>query len=213
MKKFTWLLVLIFPLLLTACSSYDEFEGRFIAPDGLTSYQFLPEGKVNINKGGEDIGTAQYRYDSDDKTITVTGANDLPANILTVNAEGNLEAGDITLTRGVDYGMLADSTWIGKQDEFVFALNFSEADEGMVTVSELVTYYEDEKAYLSQIDDSITRLSGNMLFVDMTQYEVTEVSDDSFKISIGGNSMVLEKQPKGSKIEYREGYQSIDVEE
>ncbi len=56
------------------------------------------------------------------------------------------------------------------------------------------------------------RLSGNMLFVDMTQYGVSEVSDDSFKISIGGNSMVLEKQPKGSKIEYLEGYQSIDEE-
>ncbi len=212
MKKYLWLLAIILPALLSACSSNDEFEGRYIAPDGLTSYQFLPEGKVNINKGGEDIGTAQYRYDSDEQTITIVGADDLPANILTVNARGNLEAGDITLTRGVDYGMLADSTWIGQQDEFVFALSFSEADEGMATVSELVTYYEDEKAYLSQIDESITRLSGNMLFVDMTQYEVSEVSDDSFKISIGGNSMVLEKQPKGSKIEYLEGYQSIDEE-
>ncbi len=212
MKKCIWLLAIILPALLSACGSHNEFEGRFIAPDGLTSYQFLPEGKVNINKGGEDIGTAQYQYDSGEQIITLSGNTDLPADTLTVNDNGHLQAGDITLTRGVDYGMLVDSTWIGQQDEFVFALSFSEADEGMATVSELVTYYEDEKAYLSQIDDSITRLSGNMLFVDLTQYEVSEVSDDSFKISIGGNSMVLEKQPKGSKIEYREGYQSIDEE-
>ncbi|MDX1572913.1 MAG: hypothetical protein R3341_02735 [Methylophaga sp.] len=210
MKKYFWLLALILTALLSACSSNDEFEGRFIAPDGLTSYQFLPDGKVNINKGGEDIGTAQYRYDSDDQAITIVGADDLPANILTVNAEGDLEVGDITLTRGIDYGMLADSTWMGEQGEFVFILTFTPAEDGLETVSELVTYYDDDMTYSSQIDDSITRLSGNMMFVDMTQYAVSEVTQDSFKISIGGNSMTIEKHPKNTGIVYREGYHSID---
>lgn len=213
MKKFTWLFALILPFVMTACSSNDEFEGRFIAPDGLTSYEFLPENEVNINKGGEDIGTAKYQYDSGDQIITLSGDTDLPSDNLAVNAEGHLETGDITLTRGINYGMLADSTWMGEQDEFIFLLTFTPAEEGLETVSELVTYYEDDKTFSSQIDDSITRLSGNMMFVDLTQYAVSEVTQDSFKISIGGNSMVLEKQPKDTKIEYREGYQSIDEDE
>ncbi|MEX1201584.1 MAG: hypothetical protein WEB02_12425 [Methylophaga sp.] len=210
MRKFIWLLTLIMPVLLTACGSNEEFEGRFIAPDGLTSYQFLPEGKVNINKGGEDIGTAQYEYDSGDQTITLNGDADLPTESLTVNNEGHLEAADITLTRGIDYNMLADSTWIGHTGPYSFSLTFTETDEGMDTFSELVTYYDDDKTYMSQTDGSITRLSGNMMFVDMTQYEVSDVSQQQFKLTITDSSMVFEKHPKGTKIEYREGYQAID---
>ena len=210
MKKCAWLFALILPVVLTACGSHDEFDGRFIAPDGLTSYEFLPEGNVNINKGGEDIGSAKYQYDSGEQTITLTGHSELPGKTFTVNAAGDLQTDNVTLTRGVDYGMLAESTWIGQQGEYVFALTFTETDEGMETFTELVTYFDDEKAYLSQTDDSITRLSGNMLFVDLTQYSVSEVSENSFKVSIGGNSMVLEKNPKDTQIEYREGYQSIE---
>lgn len=213
MKKLTWLIALILPVVLTACGSNEEFEGRFIAPDGLTSYQFLPEGKVNINKGGEDIGTAQYEYDSGDQTLTLRGDVDLPTEMLTVNNQGHLEAGDIRLTRGVDYGMLADSTWIGHTGPYSFSLTFTETEAGMATFSELVTYYDDDKTYMSQTDDSITRLSGNMLFVDMTQYEVSDVSQQQFKLTISNSSMVFEKHPKDTQIEYREGYQSIDEDE
>lgn len=212
MNKFAWLPAIILPVMLTACGTNDDFDGRFVAPDGLTSYEFLPEGELDIEKGGEDLATAQYRYDSGDQTITVDGETDLPANELTVTDDGNLQAGDTKLIRGIDYGMLVDSTWIGEQGEFVFALTFTEAEDGLATTSELVTYFEDEKAYLSQIDDSVTRLSGNAMFVDLTQYTVSEVSENSFKVSIGGNSMTLEKQPKDTKIEYREGYQSVDEE-
>lgn len=214
MKKFAWLLALILPVLLTACGGDDDFQGRFIEPDGLTSYEFLPEGKFIINKGGDDIANAHYQYDSSDQIITLSSDMDLPNHFLKVNADGNLQADDMELTRGIDYGMLADSTWIGQQGEFVFALTFTETDEeGLAAFSELVTYYEDDKTYLSQTDDSIARLSGNMLFIDLTQYTVSDVSSDSFKISIGNNSMVLEKQPKDTGIDYREGYQSIDAEE
>lgn len=213
MRKLIWLLALILPVVLTACGSNDEFEGRFIAPDGLTSYQFLPEGQVNINKGGEDIGTAQYEYDSGDQTITLSGNTDLPSETFAVSDEGHLQADDITLTRGVDYGMLADSTWIGHTGPYSFSLTFTETDAGMATFSELVTYYDDDKTYMSQTDDSITRLSGNMLFVDMTQYEVSDVSQQQFKLTIANSSMVFEKHPKDTKIEYREGYQSIDDDE
>ena len=101
MKRLTWLLALILPVVLTACGGPEEFEGRFIAPDGLTSYQFLPEGKVNINKGGEDIGTAKYKYDGGDQIITISGDTDLPSDNLAINAEGHLETGEITLTRGI----------------------------------------------------------------------------------------------------------------
>jgi hypothetical protein len=64
--------------------------------------------------------------------------------------------------------------------------------------------------YLSQTDDSLTRLNGNMLLLDLTPYTVSEVTQDSFKISIGDNSMVLEKQPKGTEIIVRDGYQLIE---
>jgi len=212
MKKFAWLFAFILPFLLTACGSNDDFQGRFIAPDGLTSYQFMSKGKVNINKGGEDIALVEYQYDSGEQIITLSGETDLATDTLTVNDNGDLVAGEITLTRGIDYGMLADSTWIGQQDQFVFALTFTPSVEGMQTTSELVTYYDDDMTYLSQIDDSITRLSGSAMFVDLTQYTASEVNEDSFKISIGNNSMVLEKQPKGTGIEYREGYESLDEE-
>lgn len=210
MRKFTWLLALILTILMTACGSNEEFEGRFIAPDGLTSYQFLPEGKVNINRGGENIGSAQYEYNSGELAITLTGAEDLPTDTLTVNNEGHLQSGDIALTRGVNYGMLADSTWIGHTGPYSFSLSFTKTDKGMDTFSELVTYYDDDKTYMSQTDGSITRLSGNMMFVDMTQYEVSDVTQEQFKLTISNSSMVLEKHPKDTKIEYREGYQSID---
>lgn len=210
MKHFAWLLALTLSFLLTACGSDHDFQGRFIEPDGLTSYQFFPEGKLTIEKGGELVTNAHYQYDSGDQIITLSSDLDLPNHFLKVNEEGNLEAEDITLTRGIDYGMLADSTWIGHQDQFTFALTFTPADDGMATVSELVTYYDDDMTYLSQIDDSITRLSGDAMFVDLTQYTVSEVTENSFKVSIGGNSMVLEKQPKDTGIDYREGYQSID---
>ena len=210
MKHFAWLLALTLSFLLTACGSDHDFQGRFIEPDGLTSYQFLPDGKLTIEKGGELVTTANYQYDNGDQVITLSSDLDLANHFLKVNDAGNLEAEDITLTRGIDYDMLADSTWIGHQDQFTFALTFTPAEEGMATVSELVTYYDDDMTYLSQIDDSITRLSGDAMFVDLTQYTVSEVTENSFKVSIGGNSMVLEKHPKNTKIDYREGYQSID---
>ncbi len=212
MKRFAWLFAFILPFLLMACGSNDDFQGRFIAPDGQTSYQFMPEGKVEIEKGGEAVATAEYQYDSGAQRITLSGETDLATDSLEVNDNGNLTAGEITLTRGIDYGMLTNSTWIGQQDQFVFALTFTPTVEGMQTKSELVTYYDDDMTYLSQIDDSITRLSGNAMFVDLTQYSVSAVTEDSFKISIGNNSMVLEKQPKGTGIEYREGYESLDEE-
>ena len=49
-----------------------------------------------------------------------------------------------------------------------------------------------------------------MMFVDLTQYEISDVSQDTFKVSIGKNSMVLGKHPKGTEIDYRADYQSID---
>lgn len=210
MKHFAWLAALTLSFLLTACGSDHDFQGRFIEPDGLTSYQFLPDGKLTIEKGGELVTTAHYQYDSGDKIITLSSDLDLQNHFLKVNDAGNLESEDITLIRGIDYGMLAESTWIGEQDQFTFALTFTPAEVGLATVSELVTYYDDDMTYLSQIDDSITRLSGNAMFVDLTQYTVSEVTENSFKISIGSNSMVLEKQPKDTEIDYREGYQSID---
>lgn len=212
MNKFAWLLTLILPVVLTACGTDEDFDGRFIAPDGLTSYEFLPDGELDIEKGGEDLATAQYQYNSGDQTITITCETDLPANQLSVTDDGHLQTADTRLTRGVDYGMLADSTWIGQTGPYVFSLTFTETDAGMATFSELVTYYDDDNTYLSQTDDSITRLSGDAMFVDLTQYTVSDVSENSFKVSIGGNSMVLEKQPKDTKIDYREGYQSLDEE-
>ena len=83
-------------------------------------------------------------------------------------------------------------------------------DKGMETISELVTYHDEDMTYLSQTDDSITRLRGNMLLLDLTPYTVSEVTRDSFKITIGENSMVLEKHPKDTEITIRDGYQPED---
>lgn len=210
MKKLVWLLALILPIMLTGCG-YDEFAGRFISPDGNISYEFQPDGTLEIIKG-EEVTTAEYEYDSSDQIIKLKTGQDLPTDTLTVKDEDHLQSGEMTLTRGIDYAMLADTTWIGQQGQYTFALTFTMTDKGMETFSELVTYHDDDMTYLSQTDDSITRLSGNMLLLDLTPYTVSEVSRESFKITIGENSMVLEKQPKDTAITIREGYQLIDEE-
>ena len=105
MKHFVWLPALTLSFLLTACGSDHDFQGRFIEPDGLTSYQFLPDGKLTIEKGGELVTTAHYQYDSGDQVITLSSDLDLANHFLKVNDAGNLEAEDITLTRGIDYDM------------------------------------------------------------------------------------------------------------
>lgn len=208
MKKLVWLFALLLPITLTGCG-YDEFQGRFIDPEGNISYEFQPDGTVEIIQG-EEITTAEYQYDSGDQSIKLNAEQALPTDTLTVEDEDNLQSGDIKLTRGVDYMMLADTTWIGQQGQYTFALTFTMTDKGMETFSELVTYHDDDMTYLSQTDDSITRLNGNMLLLDLTPYTVSEVTQDSFKISIGDNSMVLEKQPKGTEIMVRDGYQLIE---
>ncbi|MDO8828122.1 hypothetical protein [Methylophaga sp.] len=208
MKQLLMLLSLSLPLLLTGCG-YDEFEGRFIGPDGNISYEFQTDGSVAVVQG-EDVSTAEYEYKSNDRIIKLISEQDLPANTLKVKEDGNLEADEMTLTRGVDYAMLDNSTWIGHQGQYTFALTFTMTEQGMETVSELVSYYDENMMYLSQTDDSITRLEGNKLLLDQTQYTVSDVSRESFKISIGENSMVLEKQPKGTEITIRNGYERID---
>ena len=208
MKKLAWLFALLLPITLTGCG-YDEFQGRFIDPEGNISYEFQPDGTVEIIQG-EEITTAGYQYDSGDQIITLNAEQALPTDTLTVKDEDHLQSGNTKLTRGVDYMMLADTTWIGQQGQYTFALTFTMTDKGMETFSELLTYHDDDMTYLSQTDDSITRLTGNMLLLDLTPYTVSEVTQDSFKISIGDNSMVLEKQPKGAEIMIRDGYQLIE---
>lgn len=208
MKKLAWLFALLLPITLTGCG-YDEFQGRFIDPEGNISYEFQPEGTVDIIHG-EDITTAEYQYDSGNQIITLNAEQPLPSDTLTVEDEDHLQSGDVKLTRGVDYMMLADTTWIGQQGEYTFALTFTITDKGMETLSELVTYHDDDMTYLSQTDESITRLKGNMLLLDLTPYTVSEVDQDNFKISIGDNSMVLEKRPKGTEIMIRDGYKLIE---
>ena len=208
MKKLVWLFALLLPITLTGCG-YDEFQGRFIDPEGNISYEFQPDGTVEIIQG-EEITTAEYQYDSGDQIITLNAEQPLPTDTLTVEDKDHLQSGDIKLTRGVDYMMLADTTWIGQQGQYTFALTFTMTDKGMETFSKLVTYHDDDMTYLSQTDDSITRLNGNMLLLDLTPYTVSEVTQDSFKISIGDNSMILEKQPKGAEILIRDGYQLIE---
>lgn len=208
MKQLLILLSLSLPLLLTGCG-YDEFEGRFIGPEGNISYEFQTNGTVEFIRG-EDINTAEYEYKSNDRLIKLISEQDLPTNTLKIKEDGNLQADDMTLTRGVDYTMLDNSTWIGHQGQYTFALTFNMTDQGLETVSELVSYYDENMMYLSQTDDSITRLEGNKLLLDQTQYTVSDVSRESFKISIGENSMVLEKQPKGTAIPIREDYERID---
>ncbi|MCB2425690.1 DUF4923 family protein [Methylophaga pinxianii] len=205
MKKCVWLTAFILSIALTGCG-YDEFQGRFIDAEGNTSYEFQPDGTLEITEG-EEITTAEYEYNSRRQIIKLSADQALPTTILNVKDDGNLASDEITLTRGVDYAMLTDTTWIGHQGQYTFALTFSMTEQGLETVSELVSYNDEDKTYTSQIDDSITRLDGNMLLLDLTPYIVSEVSRESFKISIGENSMVLEKHPKGSAIDYREGYQ------
>ncbi|WP_417551132.1 hypothetical protein [Methylophaga sp.] len=208
MKKLVWLFTFLLSITLTGCG-YDELQGRFIDSEGNISYEFQPEGTVEIIQG-EEITTAEYQYDSGDQIITLNAEQALPTDTLTVEDEDHLQSGDVKLTRGVDYMMLADTTWIGQEGQYTFALTFTMTDKGMETFSELVTYHDDDMTYLSQTDDSITRLNGNMLLLDLTPYTVSEVTQDSFKISIGDNSMVLEKQPKGTEIIVRDGYQLIE---
>lgn len=210
MKQFQWLIALFIPLILAACGSDDDFQGRFIAPNDLTSYEFFADGTLIIIEGVDDQITTKYQYDKRNQTITLSNDLESPHHTFIINNEGNLEAQATTLIRGISDDMLADSTWIGHQGDYSFALTFSETDEGMETASELVTYYPDEMSYLSQQDDSITRLNGNMMFVDLTQYTVSDVTQDSFKLTIGGNSMVLKKHPKATEIIIREGYTSED---
>lgn len=205
MKKCVWLTAFILSIALTGCG-YDEFQGRFIDAEGNTSYEFQPDGTLEITEG-EEITTAEYEYNSRRQIIKLSADQALPTTTLNVKDDGNLASDEITLTRGVDYAMLTDTTWIGHQGQYTFALTFSMTEQGLETVSELVSYNDEDKTYTSQVDDSITRLDGNMLLLDLTPYIVSEVSRESFKISIGENSMVLEKHPKGSAIDYREGYQ------
>lgn len=207
MKKLVWLFALIVPITLSGCG-YDEFEGRFISPDGNVSYEFQTDGTLKIIQG-EDLTTADYQYKSSEQIIELSSDQDLPIDTLTVDDENHLQSGELILTRGVDYAMLADTTWIGNQGQYTFALTFTMTEQGLETVSELVSYYDENMMYLSQTDDSITRLEGNKLLLDQTQYTVSDVTNNSFKISIGENSMVLERQPKGTEITVREGYQLI----
>lgn len=208
MKKLAFMFALIMPLLITACGN-ETFQGRFIAPDGTTSYEFLPENRLLI-VNQDEVTEASYQYDAGESTIDLSSDQTLPAETLTVMESGNLKMDDVTLKRGVDYTMLADSTWIGHQGEFSFALTFTQTDKGMETRSRLITYYSEDLSYDAQPDDSITRLTGNKLLLDQTPYTVSDVSDNSIKLSIGNNSMILEKHPKGTEIELREGYTNSD---
>lgn len=208
MKTFAFIFALFMPLLLTACGS-DPFQGRYIAPDGTTSYEFLPDNKLIIINQDEVI-EAEYQYRQGQGEITLTSEQDLPADSLIMTNNGNLKMGDITLERGVDYQMLADSTWIGQQGEYTFALTFTQTDKGIETRSQLITYYSEDMSYDAQPDDSITRLTGNKLLLDQTPYTVSDVSDSSLTLSIGNNSMTLEKHPKGTEIELRDGYTNSD---
>lgn len=208
MKKFAFIFAFILTLMLAACSN-DTFQGRYIAPDGTTSYEFLPDNKLYIIDQDEVI-EALYQYDKAKQQIRLTAEQTLPTDKLTVTDNGDLKIDDTTLTRGVDYEMLADATWIGHQGDYTFSLTFTETDKGMETYSELVTYYSEDKSYDLQTDDSITRLTGNKLLLDQTPYTVSDVTDDSLKLTIGTNSMVIEKHPKGTEIEFREGYSNSD---
>ena len=209
MKQLALLLAFLLPVLLTACSN-EQFQGRYVAPDGVTSYEFLSDGRLIIISG-DDVTNAQYEYDRSKHIITLTADQALANDTITVNDEGNLETGDLMLSRGVDYDMLTDSTWIGHEGQYTFALTFTQTDKGMETFSELVSYYDDEMTYIYQTDDSITRLTGDKLLLDSTQYTVSDVTDNSLTLSIGNNRMQLKKHPKGTVIEFRSGYQSEDA--
>jgi hypothetical protein len=210
MKAIALLFSLCLTLLLSGCGS-DEFQGRFIAADGITSYEFQPDGTVFIVSQDQVI-SAQYTYSKKQNTLTLEAEEVLPTELLTVTDNDTLTNGDSTLTRGVDYTMLNDSTWIGHQGDYTFALTFSQTDKGMETYSELVSYYNDDMTYAYQTDDSITVLSGDKLLLDATQYMVSDVTADSLTLSIGTKHMTLNKHSKGTAIEFREGYSNIDDE-
>lgn len=202
------LFFLLLPLLLSACGKSD-FQGRYVSPDGAISYEFLPDGKLII-LDGDQVHTAHYDYHCEDQTITLTAERGLPSSTLRLNEAGHLETGDMTLIHSVDYSMLDNSTWIGDDGQYTFALTFTQTEKGMETFSELVSYYDDDMSYAYQTDDSITRLTGNQLLLDRTPYTVSNVSEDSLTLSIGNNSMQLKKYPKGTPIQFRDGYRSED---
>lgn len=208
LKRPSLLLLFILPLLLSACDK-EAFQGRYVSPDGGTSYEFLPDGKLIILEG-DQVHTGHYDYHCNDQTITLTAEAPLPVNTLRLDESGQLETGHMTLLHSVDYHMLDNSTWIGHDGQYTFALTFTKTEKGMETFSELVTYYDDDMSYAYQTDDSITRLTGNQLLLDSTPYTVSNVSEDSLTLSIGNKSMQLKKYPKGTPIQFREGYQSED---
>lgn len=209
MKNTTWLPAFLLPVLLSACGGSDDFQGRYVGPEGVKAYTFMPDGTLEITEEA-DVTSAEYAYDSSDKAITIKGDADLHGEILTLTDAGNLQSSATTLTRGVDQNMLAEATWIGRQGQFSFSLTSTLADDELQTESVLVTYYDDDMTYMSQSDESITRLTGDRLFLDSTQYHVSDVTDSSFRLIIGENSMTLEKHPKGTEIDIREGYESLD---
>lgn len=209
MKKAFSIFSLILPLFLSACSS-DDFEGRYTDQEGLKSYEFLPEGELRI-VSEESETLSSYEYDASDKVLTLISEPNSTTEAQ-VNEDGSIQLDATMLTRAVDESMLANSTWIGNQGEYTFTLTFTPTQKGLETYSELVTYYTDDMTYAYQTDDSITRLSGNKLFLDQTIYTVSDVTDTSLKLSIGQQSMVLHKHPKGTAIEFREAYSNIDDE-
>lgn len=209
MKKAFSIFSLILPLFLSACSS-EDFEGRYTDQEGLKSYEFLPEGELRI-VSEESETLSSYEYDASDKVLTLISEPNSTTEAQ-VNEDGSIQLDATMLTRAVDESMLANSTWIGNQGEYTFTLTFTPTQKGLETYSELVTYYTDDMTYAYQTDDSITRLSGNKLFLDQTIYTVSDVTDTSLKLSIGQQSMVLHKHPKGTAIEFREAYSNIDDE-
>lgn len=210
MKTIISLIAICLAVLLTACGN-EDFQGRYVDQKGLTSYQFQPDGQLLITTDSTQT-QANYKYDADEQKIRLVGNENLPAEVIQVNEDGSLTMGSVKLTRGVTESMLAGSTWIGNQGQYTFALTFNKTDKGLETFSELVSYYDDDMTYLYQTDDSITRLVGNKLFLDETIYTVSDVTDTSLKLSISGKSMVIHKQPKGTAVEFREGYTNIDDE-
>lgn len=206
MKKTIALAALILPLLLTACSNDVEIEGRYTNIDGDTSYQFLPAGKLQIKNGNNTI-SGNYDYDAKANIITLSSDQALTAKTAKLNEDGSIEIASTQLTRAVDESMLVDSTWKGNEGLYTFSLTFSDSETGLATFSELVSYDEASNTYSYQTDDSITVLKGNQLLLDMTQYTVSEVTDTRMKLSIGGQSMVMNKYPKGTEIEFREGFE------
>lgn len=210
MKVVVSLIAFFMAVLLAACGS-DTFQGRYVDQKGSTSYEFSSDGKLHI-VGSASETTANYKFDADEQTIRLVGNQELPAEVIHVNKDGSLKMGSVKLTRGVSESMLEDSTWIGDKGEYTFALTFNKTDKGLETYSELVTYYDDDMEYVYQTDDSITRLLGDKLHLDQTIYTVSDVTDNSLKLSIKNQSMVIHKHPKGTAVEFRDGYTDIDAE-